>query len=139
MGYPRAALFAFCMSVIAGNALAVLKGNLRAVHGDEMVDEVSNYALVNDAAEIYPGMMIAVTAVGVVVSGGMHGQPGGRTVERPGRQSARGTDAPIATRTEEAEDDKEEYREQDPSRCHQETPGQVQGSPATGHDGIKTR
>jgi hypothetical protein len=60
LGYPRAALFAFCMSVLAGNALAILKGNLRAVHGDEMVAELSNYALVNDVAEVYPGMMIAV-------------------------------------------------------------------------------
>ena len=60
LGYPRAALFAFCMSVIAGNALAVLKGSLRSVHADEMVAEVSTYALVNDVAEVYPGMMIAV-------------------------------------------------------------------------------
>jgi hypothetical protein len=59
LGYPRAALFAFSMSVLAGNALAVLKGSLRAVHGDEMVNEVSNHALVNDVAEVYPGMMIA--------------------------------------------------------------------------------
>jgi hypothetical protein len=60
LGYPRAALFAFCMSVLAGNALAVLKGSLRAVHGDEMVAELSTHALVNDVAEVYPGMMIAV-------------------------------------------------------------------------------
>lgn len=60
LGYPRAALFAFCMSVVAGNALAILKGNLRSVHGDELVAELSNYALVNDIAEVYPGMMIAV-------------------------------------------------------------------------------
>jgi IS4 transposase len=60
LGYPRAALFAFCMSVLAGNALAILKGNLRAVHGDEMVNELSLYAVVNDVAEVYPGMMIAV-------------------------------------------------------------------------------
>jgi hypothetical protein len=60
LGYPCAALFAFCMSVVAGNALAILKGSLRSVHGDEMAAEVSNYALVNDIAEVYPGMMIAV-------------------------------------------------------------------------------
>jgi hypothetical protein len=60
LGYPRAALFAFCMSVVAGNALAILKGNLRAVHGDEMVAELSTHALVNEVAEVYPGMMIAV-------------------------------------------------------------------------------
>jgi Transposase DDE domain len=60
LGYPRAALFAFSMSVVAGNALAVLKGSLRSAHGDAMVAELSNYALVNDIAEVYPGMMIAV-------------------------------------------------------------------------------
>ena len=60
LGYPRAALFAFCMSVVAGNAVAVLKGNLRPAHGDELVAELSDYALVNDIAEVYPGMMIAV-------------------------------------------------------------------------------
>jgi hypothetical protein len=60
LGYPRAALFAFSMSVVSGNALAVLKGNLRAVHGQEMACEVSNYDLVNDIAEVYRGMMIAV-------------------------------------------------------------------------------
>ena len=63
LGYPRAALFDFCMSVLAGNALAILKGNLRAVHGDELVDELSIYAVVNDVAEIYPGMMMAVPPV----------------------------------------------------------------------------
>jgi hypothetical protein len=58
LGYPRAALFGFAMSVLAGNAVAILKGNLRAAHGDEMIDEISNHALVNDIAEVYPGMMI---------------------------------------------------------------------------------
>jgi hypothetical protein len=60
LGRPRAALFAFCMSVVAGNALAVLKGNLRAVHGDEMVAALSDFALVDEVAEIYPGMMVGV-------------------------------------------------------------------------------
>jgi hypothetical protein len=60
LGYPRAALFAFSMAMLAGNALAILKGNLRAVHGDVMVAELSDYALVNDMAEVNPGMMIAV-------------------------------------------------------------------------------
>jgi hypothetical protein len=44
------------MSVTAGNALAVLKGGPRAVRGDEMVKEVSNHALVNDVAEVYPSI-----------------------------------------------------------------------------------
>ena len=62
LGYPRAALFAFCMSAVAGNALAVLKGGLRAAHGAELAGEVSNFALVDETAEVYPGMMIAVPA-----------------------------------------------------------------------------
>src|SRR5205807_7194702 len=41
----------------------VLKGNLRAVHGDAMVEELSAFALVDEVAEIYPGMMMAVPPV----------------------------------------------------------------------------
>jgi hypothetical protein len=60
LGRPRAALFAFAMSAVAGNALAVLKGNVRAAHGEEIAEEVSDFALVDEAAEAYPGMMVAV-------------------------------------------------------------------------------
>src|SRR3954468_19317890 len=60
LGYPGAALFAFSMSAIAGNALAVLKGNLREAHGAEVAMEVSDFALVDEVAEVYPGMMMAV-------------------------------------------------------------------------------
>src|SRR3954447_4280700 len=59
LGHPRAALFAFSMSAVAGNALAVLKGNLRVAHGEEMAAEVSDFALVDEVAEVYPGMMVA--------------------------------------------------------------------------------
>jgi hypothetical protein len=60
LGRPRAALFAVAMSAVAGNALAVLKANLREAHGEEIAEEVSAYALVGEAAEDYPGMMKAV-------------------------------------------------------------------------------
>jgi hypothetical protein len=60
LGYPRAALFAFSMSAVAGNALAVLRGNLRVAHGAEVAAEVSDFALVDEVAEVYPGMMVAV-------------------------------------------------------------------------------
>jgi hypothetical protein len=60
LGYPRAALFGFGMSVVAGNALAVLKGCLRVEHGREMAAEVSNHAVVTEVARIYPGMMATV-------------------------------------------------------------------------------
>jgi IS4 transposase len=60
LSHPRAALFAFGMSVTAGNSLAVLKGSLRAEHGVEMAGEVSDHAVVSQVARIYPGMMKAV-------------------------------------------------------------------------------
>jgi Transposase DDE domain len=60
LSYPRAAWFGFGMSVVAGNALAVLKGSLRAEHGLEMAGEVSDHAVVSQMARIYPGMMKAV-------------------------------------------------------------------------------
>jgi hypothetical protein len=62
LGRPRAALFAFAMSAVAGNALGVLKANLREAHGEEIAGEVSDFALVDEAAEAYPGMMVAVPA-----------------------------------------------------------------------------
>jgi hypothetical protein len=62
LGRPRAALFAFSMSAVAGNALAVLRGNLRVAHGEEMAAEVSAFALVDEVAEVYPGMMVAAPA-----------------------------------------------------------------------------
>jgi hypothetical protein len=60
LGRPRAALFAFAMSAVAGNAPAVLRGNLRVAHGEEIAGEVSGFALVDEVAEVYPGMVLAV-------------------------------------------------------------------------------
>src|SRR5207247_9656194 len=60
LGDPRAALFAFSMSAVAGNALAVLKGNLRVAHGPEVAAEVSDFALVDEVAEVDAGRMMAV-------------------------------------------------------------------------------
>ena len=62
LSYPRAALFAFCMSLVASHALAMLKGNLRAVHGEEPVRELSHYAVVDEVSHVYRGMMVAVPA-----------------------------------------------------------------------------
>ncbi len=46
LGHPRAALFAFCLSLIAWNSVSVVKAAMRKVHGREKVDEdVSMYYL----------------------------------------------------------------------------------------------
>src|SRR5262245_5960563 len=63
LGYPKAALFGFCVAVVAYNVLAVLKAAMRAVHGEEKVDkEVSGYYMALEWALVYAGMMIALPA-----------------------------------------------------------------------------
>jgi IS4 transposase len=63
LGYPKAALFGFCVAVVAYNVLAVLKGAMRAVHGEAKVQqEVSGYYVALEWSMVYPGMMIALPA-----------------------------------------------------------------------------
>jgi hypothetical protein len=58
--YPRAALFAFCVGLLAYNVLGVVKGALRATHGEEAVEEVSGYYLADEIGGTRRGMMIAI-------------------------------------------------------------------------------
>jgi hypothetical protein len=61
--YPKAALFAFCVAVVAYNIQSVLKGALRAAQGAQKVqEEVSAYYLADEIAGVYRGMMIAIPA-----------------------------------------------------------------------------
>lgn len=60
-GYPKAALFAFCIALVCYHILAVVKAALRSVHGTEKVEkEVWGYYLANEIANTYRGMRIAV-------------------------------------------------------------------------------
>lgn len=61
LGYPKAALFGFCLALVAYNLLAVVLAALRGIHGEEIVDEeVSLYYIANEISTTYRGMMIAV-------------------------------------------------------------------------------
>jgi Transposase DDE domain len=61
LGYPKAALFGFCLALVAYNLLAVVLAALRGVHGEETVDEeVSLYYVANEISMTYHGMMIAI-------------------------------------------------------------------------------
>jgi hypothetical protein len=63
LAYPKAALFGFCVGLVAYDVLAVIKGALRAAHGGEKVaTEVSGYYLADEVAGTYRGMMIAIPA-----------------------------------------------------------------------------
>jgi IS4 transposase len=61
LAYPKAALFGFCLALVAYNMLAVVLAALRSVHGAETIDqELSLYYVANDIAQTYHGMMIAI-------------------------------------------------------------------------------
>jgi IS4 transposase len=61
LGYPKAALFAFCVALVSYNMMSVIKAALRAVHGEQTVQEkVSGYYLADEVTMTYRGMMIAI-------------------------------------------------------------------------------
>lgn len=58
LGYPAAALFSFCIAVVAYNLLATVRAALRSVHGaDKIEQEVSSYYLAEEIAGEYRGLM----------------------------------------------------------------------------------
>src|SRR4051794_10065470 len=72
LGYPKAALFAFCLALAAYNVLSAVKAALRSVHGAAASDaKVSGYDLAEEVSGTYRGMMIAVPKDEWVVFRGM--------------------------------------------------------------------
>jgi hypothetical protein len=63
LGYPKAALFTFCLALLAYNAVSLIKAALRSAHGRQQVNaEVSGYYLALEISRTYDGMMIAIPA-----------------------------------------------------------------------------
>jgi len=61
LGYPKAALFTFCIALVAYNLLSTVQAALRSVHGSEKIEvEVSSYYLADEIKGTYRGMMIAI-------------------------------------------------------------------------------
>ena len=60
LGYPKAALFAFCVALVAYNVMSVVKAALRSAHGEEAVEGLSFYYLADEVAGTHRGMMIAI-------------------------------------------------------------------------------
>ena len=60
LGYPKAALFAFCLAMVASNAVALLKASLRAVHDDDAVADMSHHYMATDIVEPLSGMLIVL-------------------------------------------------------------------------------
>jgi IS4 transposase len=63
LGYPRAALFVFCMTLVSFNILSTVKAALTFVHGtDKVTPKWSDYYLVEEVQATFRGMMIALPA-----------------------------------------------------------------------------
>lgn len=60
LGYPKAALLAFCIALVSYNILSTIKGALRAVHGPDAAEGISGYYLADEVAGTHRGMMIAI-------------------------------------------------------------------------------
>ena len=61
LGYPKAALFTFCIALVAYNVLSTVQAALRSVHGTEKIEaEISSYYLADEIKGTYRGMMIAI-------------------------------------------------------------------------------
>jgi IS4 transposase len=62
LGYPKAALFTFCVALLLENTLSMLKGSLRAAHGDEAAENLSGNLLSYELQTTSEGMMVAIPA-----------------------------------------------------------------------------
>jgi len=62
LGYPKAALFSFCVTLVAYNALATVKAALRGAHGSARMEEVSLPLVTEHVRRNYEGMMVALPA-----------------------------------------------------------------------------
>lgn len=61
LGYPKAALFAFSVALIAYNMMSVIMAALRCVHGADVIEQdVSGYYVADELSAVYQGMMIAI-------------------------------------------------------------------------------
>jgi IS4 transposase len=61
LGYPKAALFGFCVALVLYNAVALMRAALRGAHGEKKVEqEVSNYYIAAELETTSRGMMIAI-------------------------------------------------------------------------------
>lgn len=61
LGYPKAALFAFCVALVAYNVLAVVAAALRRVHGDDVIEQkVSGFYIAGEISRGHEAVMIAI-------------------------------------------------------------------------------
>lgn len=64
LGYPRAALFSFCMALLGFNILSLLQAAVEKCHQIEphSPEELSLYYVANEIRRVHPGMMLILPA-----------------------------------------------------------------------------
>ena len=68
LGYPRAALFGFCVALVSYIILSVIKSAMSSVHGVNVVEnQISGYYLADELSATYRGMLIAISEENWVV------------------------------------------------------------------------
>lgn len=61
LGYPKAALFGFCVALTSYNIMAVIKAAMRSVHGEEKINnEISGYYIAGEIGRTHEGMCVAI-------------------------------------------------------------------------------
>ena len=62
LGYPKAALFGFCIALATYNVMAVIKSAMKKVHGEEKIkNEVSGYYIAGEIGRTHEGMSVAIS------------------------------------------------------------------------------
>lgn len=62
LGYPKAALFGFCMALVTYNLFSVVRAAVHAVHGEEAAENLSVYYAALEVSSIAHGMTILLDA-----------------------------------------------------------------------------
>jgi hypothetical protein len=62
LGYPRAALFGFCVALVSYIIMSVIKAALGSAHGVDYIEKnISGYYVADEIEHVYRGMMIVVS------------------------------------------------------------------------------
>ena len=60
LGYPKAALFGFCMALVTYNLLSVVRSAVHAEHGEEAARCLSTYYIAHEVASTHFGMSVVL-------------------------------------------------------------------------------
>jgi IS4 transposase len=62
LGYPKAALFGFCMALVTYNLLSVVRSAVHAAHGEKAAQRLSTYYIAHEVANTHFGMSVVLDA-----------------------------------------------------------------------------